>query len=105
MKKLLSIFLLICLVLSCAAAELPASFSLSAPDSIRPYSEHRFTITLPQAGEVTLTLHDQYISYEIAHVHAEAGESEILWNGLMENDEAPRRGAYTLTVLWQKTGR
>ena len=101
MKKLLSIFLLICLVLSCAAAEQPASFSLSAPDSIRPYSEHRFTITLPQAGEVTLTLHDQYISYEIAHVHAEAGESEILWNGLMENDEAPRRGAYTLTVLWQ----
>ena len=101
MKKLLSIFLLFCLMLTYAAADQPASFSLSAPDGIRPYSEHRFTVTMPEAGEVVLTLHDPYLSYEIARVQAEEGDTEIIWNGLMENGEAPRRGTYTLTAQWQ----
>ena len=101
MKKLLSIFLLFCLMLSYAVADQPASFSLSAPDGIRPYSEHRFTVTMPEAGEVVLTLHDPYLSYEIARVQAEEGDTEIIWNGLMENGEAPRRGTYTLTAQWQ----
>ena len=93
MKKLLFLFLLLCLPL-CAGAE--ETFTMTAPDAARPYAGAVIALDSPEAGELALTLEDEYIRFEIARRQIPAGHTEIAWDGLIACGEAPQRGMYTL---------
>ena len=94
MKRLL--FLLVLLPLL-AHAEEPA-LTLTVPEVVRPYGEHRLALDIPEAGEVTVTVADAYIRHEIARQQVQPGPLEILWDGLGNNGEAPPRGNYSLSA-------
>ena len=100
MKKLLFLFLLLCLPL-CAGAE--ETFALAVPETVHPYAGMVITVDSPEAGELALTVEDAYTRYEFARRQIPAGRSEIFWNGLMQGGEAARRGAYTVRA--QMTGK
>lgn len=95
MKRL--IFLLLLLLPLCALSE-SAPFSLTAPETLRPYASKEFTIQAPEAGFLTLQISDEIFSYTIFEGEIPVGETMISWNGLHVNDEAVCRGAYTLTA-------
>ena len=94
MKKLVFWLLLLCLPL-CARAEGDA-FSLTSPESMRPYAGCTLSVHAPRDGLLRVTVEDGYIEYEIACRQAQAGDTDIAWDGLIANGEAPRPGGYTL---------
>lgn len=95
MKKIL--FLMLLLLPVWAFAEEPV-LTLTAPERINPYGEHVLSLDVPEAGELTLTVADAYIRYEIARQQVQAGQIEIPWDGLTANGEAPARGHYSLSA-------
>ena len=100
MKKyalaLLALLLLLPAVLASGEA-----LDVAVPEYVRPYAPAEITVTCPDAGELTLRVSDDYVSYVIATTQAQAGENRIAWDGLGDNAEALQRGAYTLTVTLQ----
>ena len=100
MKKyalaLLALLLLLPAVLASGEA-----LDVAVPEYVRPYAPAEITVTCPDAGELTLRVSDDYVSYVIATAQAQAGENRIAWDGLGDNGEALQRGAYTLTVTLQ----
>ena len=100
MKKyalaLLALLLLLPAVLASGEA-----LDVAVPEYVRPYAPAEITVTCPDAGELTLRVSDDYVSYVIATAQAQAGENRIAWDGLGDNAEALQRGAYTLTVTLQ----
>ena len=100
MKKyalaLLALLLLLPAVLASGEA-----LDVAVPEYMRPYAPAEITVTCPDAGELTLRVSDDYVSYVIATAQAQAGENRIAWDGLGDNAEALQRGAYTLTVTLQ----
>lgn len=100
MKKyalaLLALLLLLPAVLASGEA-----LDVAVPEYVRPYAPAEITVNCPDAGELTLRVSDDYVSYVIATAQAQAGENRIAWDGLGDNAEALQRGAYTLTVTLQ----
>jgi len=95
MKRL--IFLLFMLLPLCGLGE-NATFSLTAPETLRPYASKDITVRAPADGLFTLQISDELFSYTIFEQEISAGETSFRWNGLHFNDEAVCRGAYTLTA-------
>ena len=93
MKKLLFLLLML---LPCGALAASPELTVTFPESIRPYAGAVFSVSAPQDGDFVLTLTDEYIQYEIARQPLRAGETDISWDGLCQNGEAPRQGTYTL---------
>ena len=103
MKKLL--FLLLLLLPWAALGEGQDALTLTAPESVRPWSSAVLSVTLPQDGTLTLTLQDAYSSWEIVRREAAAGTLELPWDGLAANGEAPARGSYTLAAALAADGQ
>lgn len=93
MKRL--IFLLLLLLPLCALAD---DFSLTAPETLRPYVSKDITVHAPVDGLFTLEISDELFSYTVFEQEIPSGETTVRWNGLHFNDEAVCRGAYTLTA-------
>ena len=94
MIKKLFLLLLLCLPL-CARAE-GGAFTLTVPETVTPYAMNTVSIHAPAAGMLTVTLEDDYISYQLFRDQIPAGDTQIPWDGLITNGEAPGRGGYTL---------
>lgn len=98
MKRL--IFLLFMLLPLCAFAQ-SEDFSLTAPETLRPYVSKDFAVHAPAEGLFTLQISDDIFSYTIFEQQIPAGETRLTWNGLHFGGEAVCRGAYTLTATLQ----
>ena len=100
MKKLLILLLLLCPL--CALAQGDA-FSLSMPGYVHPYEACTIDVHAPEAGELTVTLEDAYITYPICREQVTAGDLSIAWDVLIANGEAPCPGNYTVRAALNGT--
>jgi len=84
MKKyalaLLALLLLLPAVLASGEA-----LDVAVPEYMRPYAPAEITVNCPDAGELTLRVSDDYVSYVIATAQAQAALPGMAW-GIM-----PRR--------------
>ena len=95
MKKLF-FALLLCLCLGRMAGGEEAVLSLTVSQLVHPYADAGISVYAPEAGMLTLTVADDYISYQITRQQMAAGSMDIPWDGRVANGEAPGRGEYTL---------
>ena len=97
MKKyalaLLALLLLLPAALACGEA-----LDVAVPEYVRPYAPAEITVNCPDAGELTLRVSDDYVSYGIPAAQEQAGENRIARDGLGDNAEALQRGAYSLSA-------
>ena len=78
MKKYALVLLALLLLLPAVLASGEA-LDVAVPEYVRPYAPAEITVTCPDAGELTLRVSDDYVSYVIATAQAQAGENRIAW--------------------------
>ena len=90
-------FLLICLCLLAPLSALGAEeMSLGVGKEIIGFEENIIHVTTPFDGQATLRLTDAYNTYRTLTVPVKAGDNELRWDGLAENEERLITGNYTL---------
>ncbi len=102
-RSILAAILLLLLLMTAALGE--ETLTVTASSDIVGFSDNTITVEAAQAGTLTLRLADSYGVYRTLTQEIEQGTTQIIWNGLAENEEKLPTGDYTFYASLQtKTG-
>ncbi|MBE5802888.1 MAG: hypothetical protein E7316_00065 [Clostridiales bacterium] len=93
--KRLFLLVLICLLPAIAPAE---GVLTVEPDATKGFGWNGITVTAPAEGDLLLRIYDKYNVYRTMTHTVTAGENEISWDGLGENQERIMDGEYSLSA-------
>jgi len=73
-------------------------FSVKRVGNLIPFSDNAFTVTAPESGELTISIHDDISVYRVIRQEIEAGDMTIHWDGCAFNHEKLAAKNYTISA-------
>ena len=103
MKKLAILLLMMPLLTLLRAAGAESMFSMTVPETVRPYAVSLLEINAPESGMLSLTLEDDYLYDRFLHQEVDEGSTILEWDGLITAGQAPQIGHYTVRACLEGT--
>ena len=82
----------------CVSGLCEDTFEIKRVGNIHPYNDNAFLVRSSEAGDLTITVHDDICVYRKITEHISAGETAIHWDGCGFNREKPYEKTYTITT-------
>jgi len=95
----IALFLLVLLFLFPDTVNSAGSFSVKRVGNLIPFNDNAFTVTAPENGEMTISIHDDISVYRVIRQEIKAGDTTIHWDGCAFNHEKLAAKNYTISAV------